>query len=136
MAALSEANDILSRLVPKYDSVIKGQSAPVGKSSASELLERPGLPGGLPGGGVFPRYSAALRLTAPGRSRSVWRLPDCFEPRPGTQPLSYHASAKRWSRDHQGILLSTAGRGQEFALDGDSYPGVLDWVARAFTAAR
>lgn len=102
---------------------------------ASRFLELPALPGGLSGGGVFPRYSPTLRLTAAECSRSVWRLPDCFEPRPGNEPLSYHASAKRWSRDDEGILLRTAGRGQEFVLDCDSYPGVLEWVAGIFAPA-
>lgn len=102
---------------------------------SSELLEIPTWAGGLPGGGVFPRYFPALRLTAPECSRSVWRLPDCFEPRPGISPLSYHGSAKRWSRDGEGILLKTAGRGQEFVLDCDSYPGVLDWLSEVFASA-
>jgi hypothetical protein len=104
--------------------------------ASSQLLELPTCAGGLLGGGVFPRYAPALQLTAPGRSRSVWRLPDCFEPRPETQPLSYHASAKRWSRDGEEILRTTAGRGQEFVLDCDSDPGVLDWLSEVFASAR
>ena len=56
-------------------------------------------------------------------------LPDGFAPRPGRPTLSYHASTKRWSRDDEGILLETVGRGQEFVLECDSYPGVLDWLA-------
>ena len=96
----------------------------------------PTCTGSLPGGGIFPRYFPAPRLTAPERSRSVWRLPDCFEPRPETPTLSYHASAKRWSRDAEGILLRTVGRGQEFVLDCDSYPGVLDWLTEVFASAR
>jgi hypothetical protein len=103
---------------------------------SSDLLEIPTCPGGPSGGGIFSRYSPVRRLTAPGCSRSVWRLPDCFEPRPGTLPLSYHASAKRWSRDGEGVLLRTAGRGQEFVLDCDFYPGVLDWLSEIFALAR
>lgn len=103
---------------------------------SSDLLKIPTCTGSLPGGGIFPRYFPALRLTAPERSRSVWRLPDCFEPRPETPILSYHASAKRWSRDAEGILLKTVGRGQEFVLDCDSYPGVLDWLTEVFASAR
>ena len=103
---------------------------------ASERLKLPGVAGRLPGGGVFSGYAPGLRLTAPCSStRSLWRLPTCFEPRPGAPPLSYHAGPKRWSRDGDAVLLRTAGRGQEFVLDCDSYPGVYDWLAGVFRAA-
>lgn len=101
---------------------------------ASKLLDVPGCAGELPGAGVFPCYSPDLRLTAPGRSRSVWQLPACFEPRPGAPSLSFHGSAKRWSREGDRVLLRSAGRGQEFVLDCDHYPGVFDWLAEVFSA--
>lgn len=102
---------------------------------AAERLSFPGCPGGVSGGGAFRRFVPSLRLTAPGRSRSVWRLPACFAPRSGAKPLSYHADPGRWERDGEGVLLRTVGRGQEFVLDCDAHPGVMDWLLEVFGPA-
>jgi hypothetical protein len=73
-----------------------------------------------------------LQLTAAGRARSVWRLPACFEPGGDRPPLTYHANPRRWSASDDGVLLRSTGRGQEFVLDCEHYPGVLVWLASLF----
>jgi hypothetical protein len=82
----------------------------------------------LPGAGVFRRYREALRLTAPGSSRSVWALPSWFFPGKGRRALSYHGEPSRWERTGSGVLLHTVGRGQEFVLDLGDHPEALPWL--------
>ena len=80
------------------------------------------------GGGRFMHFADALRLTAPGESRSIWSLPRWFHPN-GRPALSYHGSADRWARSEEHVLLKSVGRGQEFVLDGDHYPELEDWAS-------
>lgn len=82
----------------------------------------------LPGAGIFPRFVPQLRLTAPGRSRSIWRLPAWFYPR--SSCLSYHNDMSRWAREEDAVLLQTVGRGQEFVLDCQEYPEALQWLCQ------
>ena len=100
---------------------------------ATEQLAWPGVPAGsLPGGGLFRRFRPALCLTAPGRTRSRWRLPGWFHPAGRASALSYHGGAGRWETggDPDGaLLLDTAKQGQEFVLDGDHYPEAAAWAA-------
>jgi hypothetical protein len=79
-------------------------------------------------GGAIEHYDERLRLSAPGESRSFWRLPAWFHPR-GRTPLSYHADPDRWTGLDDGhVLLRTAARGQEFVLDATQYPEALAWA--------
>ena len=41
----------------------------------------------------------------------------------------------RWHRDKKGVLLRTVGRGQEFVLDCDYYPEVLNWIKKMLNGA-
>jgi len=86
------------------------------------------------GAGIFREVRDRLVLSAPGHSRSIWRLPEDFYPA-RRQPLSFHTSQSRWSQGDGYTLLRTAGRGQEFVLDLDQYPGVSRWVAEQFVGA-
>jgi hypothetical protein len=86
----------------------------------------------LPGGGLFPALHSSLQLTDGSQGRSVWRLPKCFAPRPDAPPLSYHADPRRWKRAGKDCQLHTVGRGQEFVLDLDYYPGVTEWLKQVF----
>ena len=47
-------------------------------------------------------------------------------------PLSYHTDMDRWKKDKKGVLLHTVGRGQEFVLDCENYPDVLNWIQDKF----
>jgi len=79
------------------------------------------------GAGVFRHFAEALRLTAPGCTRSVWSLPSWFLPH-GGRALGYHGDPDRWSHDGDRCLLRSVGRGQEFVLDTDDYPEALAWA--------
>ena len=79
-------------------------------------------------GGTFRRFGETLQLTAPGRSRSIWRLPAFFNLRNKIPPLGYHGDQQRWTRDGDYSLLKTVGRGQEFVLDVQHYPEVAGWA--------
>jgi hypothetical protein len=83
---------------------------------------------GPDGGGIFPTFRPALRLTAPdSTSRSMWRLPTDFQPG-GRVPLTYHRDPSRWSPARGGCRLQSVAKGQEFVLDLQSYPGVRRWA--------
>lgn len=92
----------------------------------------------MPGAGAFERMEDRFRLTA-GDVNGVtdWRLPEAFFPSGGRTPLSYHHNRDRWQRAGGGqCKLRSAARGQEFVLDLDAYPGVMDWLAGLFGAKR
>jgi hypothetical protein len=93
--------------------------------------DRLGLPGAedLPGAAAFPRFTDALQLTAPGMSRSRWKLPNWFYPRPGVAALSSHERLDRWQLQGNACLLQSVARGQEFVLDAEQYPQVAEWAA-------
>ncbi|MEK8052677.1 hypothetical protein AACH10_20675 [Ideonella sp. DXS22W] len=71
----------------------------------------------LPGAGCFVRWTPRLQLTAPGRSRSVWRLPAWMHPDVSQTALSYHTDPRRWQLDEQSTLLQSVAKGQEFVID-------------------
>ena len=102
---------------------------------AREYLSLPGLEREVAGGGVFGYVKPCLQLTEAGGSRSIWRLPLCFQPREGVAPLSYHTDARRWTMAGDHILLKTVARGQEFVLDCGDYPEVPHWLGEVFAAA-
>jgi hypothetical protein len=105
---------------------------------AADRLHVPGGPrDGLPGAGLFRTVSEALVLTQDGQPmRSVWRLPPALEPRSGGATLSYHADAGRWTRDGDGAVLRTVGRGQEFVLDCARRPEAIRWALGLVRHAR
>lgn len=102
---------------------------------ASRNLQLPTVPGSMSGGGVFPRQSPVLTLTAPARGRSLWRLPGWFYPTAGRSTLSYHSDPRRWRRDRANCYVQSVGRGQEFVLDLDHFPEAFDWLRDLFAEA-
>jgi len=83
--------------------------------------------------GVFDRLTDARVLTAPNRSRSVWQLPYSFLPK-GRSPLTYHRGSDRWIEVNDDVVqLQTVAKGQEFVLDLDEYPDLIDWVAKVIS---
>jgi hypothetical protein len=90
----------------------------------------------IEGGGVFPRFDSPLVLTDKGQNkRSLWRLPSSFCPR-DKHTMTYHRDQKRWEPCPGGYLLQTAGRGQEFILETNDYPGAISWVGSLFEKFR
>jgi hypothetical protein len=76
------------------------------------------------GGGVFPKFTNELQLTAVGYQRSCWRLPGNFY---GCD-LSYHRNKDRWAKVGGRCTLQTVGRGQEFVLDCTRHPTISRWA--------
>jgi hypothetical protein len=89
---------------------------------------RLGTKNGGAAGGRFKGWSDALRLSAEGRSRSIWKIPNWLEPRQGRKPLSFHGSPDRWIKEDGRLYLQTVAKGQEFVLDCDEYPEAMDWA--------
>jgi len=97
---------------------------------------QPGAPDlHIPGAGVWPDVSARRVLTAPGRSRSHWKLPRTFAPishDAGLDCLSYHTQPARWRVEPDHCELQVTPRGQEFVLDLARRPGVSNWIRAVF----
>ena len=89
-----------------------------------------------PGGGYLRRFDPMLQLTAPGKTRSIWSLPEWFHPGNGRTPMSYHASEDRWTRDQHRVLLRSVAKGQEFVVDGAEYPEMSEWASAIIRAGR
>lgn len=91
----------------------------------------------FPGSGVFPMLRDDLVLTDPqSRLPTRWRLPAAFFPGEDRPPLSYHARADRWQPGSPWCYLNCAARGQEFVLDLDAYPDLIDWLASLLRTGR
>jgi len=86
----------------------------------------------LPGGGTFNRFDPVRCLTAPGATRSLWSLPSVLKPVEGRPSLTYHGNLARWRSLEDRVLLQSVGKGQEFVLDCDQYPGVEQWLISLF----
>ncbi len=95
---------------------------------ARDDLVLPGMEQGCAGAGAFESYREGLRLTAPGRTRTWWRLPRWFFPEDGRAALTYHGNRERWTRHGDHVLLRSAARGQEFVLDTADYPEAVAWA--------
>lgn len=97
---------------------------------AQRYLDTAGARGpGLPGAGVFPRFSADLQLTAPSAHySSTWELPGWFYPGQARPPLTYHSDSSRWRRVGPRSELRAVSRGQEYVLDCDAYPEAISWA--------
>ena len=85
-----------------------------------------------PGAGCFLKSHEQLVLTNPnGSGVTDWRLPRCFYPDNGKCPLTYHHNPDRWKHGEKYTYLQSVGRGQEFVLDLDQYPDVMDWLVQS-----
>lgn len=85
-------------------------------------------PSGPAGAGVFRNFHPDLCLTAPGKSRTNWKLPEQFFPQNGSVPLTHHEDLSRWGLQRPYVHLRTVSRGQEFILDAGQYPGTARWA--------
>jgi putative DNA base modification enzyme with NMAD domain len=102
---------------------------------ARPMLKLPRFQRRLAGAGVFLKFCGDLRLTAPGKSRSVWQLPRCFAPTKSRSIFTYHHDVARWTVGSQHCHLQTVAKGQEFVIDPTGCPGVMAWIRRLFTNA-
>lgn len=94
---------------------------------AEELILPDGRTG-LPGFGAFDRIQDHLVLTAPGLSKSKWKLPSWFGSEQGSN-LTYHKDPGRWETQPDGsVILSSVAKGQEFVLEMPEQPDSLDWL--------
>ena len=99
---------------------------------AAPALTVPGVPVGRAGAGLFKRVTSSRQLTAPGSSRSIWRLPRWFHPSVGDCCLTYHRQSERWQLGRDHALLKVVGRGQEFVLHNAPRGGLGEWLSEVF----
>ena len=74
---------------------------------------------------MFPAYQPLLRLSRPGSTRSVWRLPTGLHPDQTSAPLTGQRPGA-WSIEGDTAVLRAAGRGQEFVAG--IHDGLRDWI--------
>lgn len=98
-------------------------------TAARKLVLAAGSAMGLPGSGVFSRFSHRLQLTDSDADRHVqWQLPLWMFPENTKPPLTFHSDLRRWSIRGSAALLQSVDRGQEFVLDGRHYPELPAWL--------
>lgn len=85
---------------------------------------------GLPGGGLFAEYRPPLRLSRPGSTRSVWRLPMALHPNQTGVPLTGQRPGA-WSIEADTAVLRSSGRGQEFVTETND--GIRAWIRSVLT---
>ena len=90
---------------------------------------------GLPGAGIFGKYSSQRCLTASEESCSVWLLPKWFDPERCKEPLSYNNKRGKWTKTADGFLLRTKSPGQEYVLDTQCFPEAAAWAQHMIAAA-
>jgi hypothetical protein len=54
-------------------------------------------------------------------------MPHGFLPK-GRAPLTYHPKPERWEDRGDEARLHVVGRGQEFVLDLEQYPELVEWI--------
>ena len=82
----------------------------------------------VPAAGVFRNWGPDLQLTAPGCSRSVWRVPRWLLKNPEQPTLSYHRDPGRWRLDNDWAILQSVGKGQEFVIDVGNCTEASQWL--------
>jgi hypothetical protein len=82
----------------------------------------------LPAAGTFRSWGATLQLTAPGSSRSIWRVPRWLLKDPEQPMLSYHRDPTRWRIDGDRAVVQTVGKGQEFVIDVGDNTEASQWL--------
>ncbi|QMI49795.1 hypothetical protein [Burkholderia sp. MBR-1] len=82
----------------------------------------------VPAAGLFRSWSADLQLTAPGCSRSIWRVPRWLLNNPEQPTLSYHRDPARWRIDNEWAIVQTVGKGQEFVIDMGDCNDASQWL--------
>jgi len=97
---------------------------------AADELILPSGPTGRPGAGAFDQLTADQVLTAPGQSKSRWRLPGWCGPVPGERSeLTYHGDPARWAHQDDGsVWLTSVAKGQEFVMDLPPVAGAEAWL--------
>lgn len=84
----------------------------------------------VPAAGAFGGWGADLQLTAPGCSRSIWRVPRWLLKDPAQPTLSYHLNPARWRIEDDCAILQTVGKGQEFVIDVGDCKETSQWLQR------
>ncbi|CAJ0896550.1 Nmad3 family putative nucleotide modification protein [Ralstonia flatus] len=84
----------------------------------------------VPAAGTFRNWGPSLQLTAPGHTRSIWRLPRWTLNDPSRPTLSYHPKPARWLAEQDHVTLQTVGKGQEFVIDVGECQDAAKWLQR------
>jgi hypothetical protein len=82
----------------------------------------------LPAAGTFQHWGEDLQLTAPGCTRTMWRVPHWLLKDPAHPTMSYHRDPNRWRVDNNAVYLQTVGKGQEFVVDVGDCDGASHWL--------
>lgn len=87
----------------------------------------------VPGGGIFPRFSDARVLSAPGENMSLWRVPGWMHPAAGQVRFSYIHDPKRWRFEgKEEALVQSIGKGQEIVMAPRDTAPIDRWLATLF----
>ena len=83
----------------------------------------------IKGHGVFKKTAKSLILTEKGKTRSRWRFPKKYF----SNTKNLFRNRLKW-KDEEKCLVNCSGIGQEFILNAQDNPSVVDWASYLLNA--
>ena len=83
---------------------------------------------GLKGFGLFKSSAKGLILTSPDHTRSMWKLPREYFKDSIDNKKKLFLNRLKWTDKENFLVNTNKGPGQEFILDSETNPAIIDWV--------
>jgi hypothetical protein len=90
---------------------------------SKEFIEINNKKTSLKGFGMFKKTNPDLILTAPDRTKSIWKMPEKYF----SKTNNLFMNRLKWE-DEKNCLINSGGIGQEFVMNSEINPNLIDWV--------
>lgn len=91
---------------------------------SKEFIEIGNKKTALKGFGMFKKTHPDLILTAPDKTKSIWKMPE----KHFSNTKNFFMNRLKWIGDEKDCLIDSGGIGQEFVMNSDMNPKLIDWV--------
>ena len=82
----------------------------------------------LKGFGLFKNSAEDLILTSPDHTRSMWKLPEEYFKDSIINKNRLFLNRLEWTNKENFLVNTNKGPGQEFILDSETNPAIIDWA--------